>query len=380
MNFWLVAIFLTVLLLGLIWVSGRSAQAKSQTREAASDALQAAQLAELERNLAVGQIGELEADSMRQEVNRAHSRAMRRGEDGVFSSGSNIALWSIMGVCVVSAFLTYNRLGAPSMPDLGLVARAELENPSQEKMREMLSEEEALPPVPQLNAETQDILEKLKLAIDTHPDVAEGYYHLRVLHYGTGNFHEAAIAQQKYIELSGPKVTADDYAILAETLALSVNGYVSPEAETAIRQSLQIDQNNTIATFYMGMALKQDDRWSDAKTIFTQLKAKGIANPDWLAEIDRQIASIDETLDATKGPSAEDMANAANMSDEDRANMIGGMVDGLKSRLAAEGGKPAEWAQLINALRQLGRDDEASDILKEAQSKFPDDAQIQGLK
>ncbi len=50
--------------------------------------------------------------------------------------------------------------------------------------------------------------------------------------------------------------------------------------------------------------------------------------------------------------------------------MIEGMVEGLAERLANEGGTPAEWAQLIMALGQLGQTDRAAAIWGEAQQVF----------
>ncbi|MEL7116939.1 MAG: c-type cytochrome biogenesis protein CcmI, partial [Pseudomonadota bacterium] len=70
------------------------------------------------------------------------------------------------------------------------------------------------------------------------------------------------------------------------------------------------------------------------------------------------------------GPSAEDVEAASQMSAEDRAVMIRGMVESLSARLAQEGGAPEEWARLINALGVLGETDRARAIWIEAQAAF----------
>jgi cytochrome c-type biogenesis protein CcmH len=64
------------------------------------------------------------------------------------------------------------------------------------------------------------------------------------------------------------------------------------------------------------------------------------------------------------------MAAAQDMSEEDRAAMIGGMVSSLSERLANEGGPPEEWAQLIRALGVLGETERAAAIWGEAQEVF----------
>ena len=378
-QFWLVAFIITILAFFLLWSSARRGAFIARSRKGASDALREAQIAELERNIENGQIDEEAAIAMRQEVIRAHSRATRRGEDGEITEGPSFALWGIIGATLIGAVLAYSQLGAPGYPDFGLAKRAEIENPSQERMIQILADNDALPPAPELTDDTQNILDRLQDAIATRPDVAEGYYHLRVLHYGTGNYREAHLAQAKYMELLGSNISADDYAILAETMVLSVNGYVSPEAKEAVQRSLKIDPKNNVATFYMGLSLKQENNLEDAKLVLSSLLTRGIDNPTWINEIENQIAEIDRELNLGKGPSSEDIANAADMSYEERAEMIGGMVDGLKSRLAENGGTPDEWARLIGALRVLGRDDEANAILGEAFQKFPEDTAIKAL-
>ena len=55
---------------------------------------------------------------------------------------------------------------------------------------------------------------------------------------------------------------------------------------------------------------------------------------------------------------------------EDRRRMVEGMVEGLETRLATQGGAPDEWARLIGALVVIGRQDHARDILAEARARF----------
>ncbi len=378
-QFWLVAAIITILAFFLLWSSARRGAFIVRSRKGASDALREAQITEIERNLEAGQIDEDTAMAMRQDITRAHSRATRRGEDGNMTEGPSLALWGIIAVALMSAVLSYAYLGAPGYPDLGLAKRAEMETPNQERMIKILAENNALPPAPILSADTQNILNKLNEAIAKHPEVAEGYYHLRVLHYGTGNFREAYLAQAKYMDIEASNATANDYAILAETMVLSVNGYISPQAKEALQNSLKLDPRNDLATFYMGLSLKQEGSLEDAKTVLSSLLSRDIENPEWVSQIHKHIEEIDGEFSVAKDPSAEDIANAADLSDEDRTEMIGGMVDRLRARLAENGGTPDEWARLIASLRVLGRDDEANAILGEALQKFPDNAAIKAL-
>jgi hypothetical protein len=73
------------------------------------------------------------------------------------------------------------------------------------------------------------------------------------------------------------------------------------------------------------------------------------------------------------GPTREQMEAAADMTPEERQDMIRGMVSGLMDRLANEGGPPEDWARLIGALGVLGDTDRARAISDEALQVFAGD-------
>ena len=52
---------------------------------------------------------------------------------------------------------------------------------------------------------------------------------------------------------------------------------------------------------------------------------------------------------SAKGPTTEDMAAAAEMTQEDRDDMIAGMVAGLAARLDEQPNDPEGWAMLIRS-------------------------------
>ena len=81
-------------------------------------------------------------------------------------------------------------------------------------------------------------------------------------------------------------------------------------------------------------------------------------------------AGVNYTLPDLKGPSAGDVAAAAEMSAEDRQAMIEGMVAQLSDRLATEGGPVEDWDRLIRSLAVLERLDQAQAIYDEAKLRF----------
>ncbi|MFP4450771.1 MAG: c-type cytochrome biogenesis protein CcmI, partial [Rhodosalinus sp.] len=70
------------------------------------------------------------------------------------------------------------------------------------------------------------------------------------------------------------------------------------------------------------------------------------------------------------GPTREQMEAAQDMSPEDRMEMVRGMVDGLSTRLAEQGGTVEDWARLIGALGVLGETEQATAIRDEALQTF----------
>ena len=84
--------------------------------------------------------------------------------------------------------------------------------------------------------------------------------------------------------------------------------------------------------------------------------------------------------DGQSGPSAADVAAAEQMSPEDRAKMIDGMVSRLEDRLTTEGGEAEDWYRLMNAYVQLDRRDDAARVYALAVEAVPDSISAAFLK
>jgi cytochrome c-type biogenesis protein CcmH len=189
--------------------------------------------------------------------------------------------------------------------------------------------------------------------------------------------------------LKGDEATADDYGTLADLMILTVNGYVSPEAEAALKTALQMDPRNGPARYYSGLMYAQNGRPDLAFRIWRGLLEESRPEAPWYPPIAAQIEQLaglagvryerptapvmpPAGMPPGRGPTAADMAAASDMTAEDRQAMIRSMVDGLAERLADEGGPPTDWARLITALGVLGDTDRAGAIWTEAQSVFAD--------
>lgn len=350
------------------------------------------QLAEVDRDLARGVVSEDEAGRVRLEVSRrileADKAAQAEAAGGRAPRGASLAAAGLIGLVLVGgAAGLYARLGAPGYPDLPLTARIEM---AEEARKDRVGQDEAearfgAPYVPPPDADPQflALMERLRGAVAGNPDELQGQMLLARNEAILGNFAAAHPAQGSVIALKGAAATADDHATHADLMVLAAGGFVSPEAEAALERALALEPRNGPARYYMGLMHLQNQRPDLAFRIWRALLDESLPNAPWVAPITAQIEQVAELAGIRyvppapagapeRGPSAGDMAAAAEMTPEERQEMIRGMVDGLAERLAGEGGPPEDWARLINALGVLGETERAAAIWTEAQTVFAD--------
>ena len=347
------------------------------------------QLAEVERDLARGTLGPEDAERLRTEVSRrllaADAKAQTGGAGDAQPRGGSMVLAGLVALGVVAGSLgLYWQLGAPGYGDLGLRQRIALAEEARETRPDQATVEAQMPAVaaPEATDDYLALVERLRSVVAERPNDLQGFVLLARSEAALGNYVAAYKAQERIVGLKGDAATARDFADLADMMILAAGGYVSPQAEQALEAALARDPQNGVARYYGGLMMAQTGRPDVAFRIWEQLLAEGPADAPWIAPVRAQIeemamraGAVNFQLpqqDALPGPSAEDMAAAADMSAEDRADMIRGMVARLSDRLATEGGTPEEWARLIGALAVLGDTDQAGAIWTEAQSVFAD--------
>lgn len=341
------------------------------------------QLKEVERDITRGILSEEEGERVRLEVSRRILDAdkaiqqVQATENAPRSANLAIAALSLAVLAGGSLWL-YSRLGAPNYPDMPLKARIEAADEIRETRPDQRSAEANTPPQPATRADLEPIVEQLREVVKERPDDLRGFTLLAGSEATLGNFKAAYVAQERVIELKGNQATAEDFAVLAEMMIVAAGGYVSPEAEEALNKSMQLDPRNASARYYAGLMFQQTGRPDLTFRLWRDLLAEGPEDAPWIAPIRAEIENLaalagveyQPPAPELRGPNAGDMSAAAEMSPEERQAMIEGMVEGLAERLATEGGTPAEWAQLINALGQLGQIERAAAIWGEAQQVF----------
>ncbi|MHA6262261.1 c-type cytochrome biogenesis protein CcmI [Arenibacterium sp. CAU 1754] len=391
MSFWIVASGMALIvaaLLGLVLLRGRGAAAPAAAYDIQ---VYKDQLSEVDRDLASGVIGEADAERVRTEVSRrilaadAQLRAAETRAGGTPGGTAGLAVL-VAALLIGGSLLMYQRLGAPGYGDLALASRIEMAEEARVNRPDQATAEAGLPPQPMPENLPEDYLalvQKLRDTVAERPDDVRGHALLARHEAATGNLKSAYEAQGRVLSLKGDEATAQEYADYADMMILAAGGYVSPEAENALRATLTRDPKNGIARYYWGLMMGQTGRPDMAFRVWNALLREGPADAPWIGPIREQIegaaqlAGVDFEMPSEdaplRGPSAAEIAAAGDMSGDERQQMIRGMVQNLSDRLATEGGPPNEWARLISALGVLGEKDQAQAIYDNAREVFAGD-------
>ena len=393
MVFWIVAFVMTAAVTALILLALRRGGEEQQAAEA-DIRVYRDQLKEVERDLARGLLTEAEAETTRVEVSRRLLEADRAASgpaDGREAPGvATGAIAALTAVTLVGgAFGLYQWLGAPGYPDLPLATRIEAAETARANRPDQAAAEAEVSAMPRLPAEASEeylqLMERLRATVAERPDDVQGHRLLARNEAALGNFVAARAAQERVLELLGDGATAQDYADYADLLELAAGGYVSPQAEAVIARVLERDPGNGAARYYTGLLMVQTGRADLAFRVWDELLGQSRPTDPWVPPIRAQIRDLAQiagvrdyeppamraaTAAPGAGPTAEQMEAAAEMTAEERMEMIRGMVDGLSDRLATEGGPPEDWARLIGALGVLGNAEQARAIADEAEEVF----------
>ena len=392
MLFWIISAALALLIAALFALALLTRRAEAEHPAAYDLRIYRDQLKEVERDLARGVINEADAERIRTEVGRRVLAADAQLAIADVSSQQPRSL-TIVIATVIALLLTgggvaiYTQLGTPGLGDLPHKARLQA---SQDLYSSRSSHEAFLARLPVRNAPQQEagyleLVERLREAVASRPDELQGQQFLAQSEARLGNYAAARAAQSAVIRLKGEAAGASDFVTMAQMYITEADGYVSPEAEAALRRALRADRTDPVARYFLGQMWLQNDRPDRAFGLWSQLLNEGPEEAPWIAPIRQSIddiawlAGVDYTQPAPSematdmpGPTVQDIENAGEMTPEERQEMVQSMVQRLNDRLATEGGTPEEWARLISAYGSLGDEGRARAIWLEAQQRFAD--------
>lgn len=379
-GFWAVALVMAAGVAGLLVQTLRRARFEADA-VAVDLAVYKDQLAEVERDLVRGSLATDEAARLRTEIGRRVLELDRAAAPVAERRAVPVLpVVAVLGLVVLAGSVgTYWYLGAPGYPDLPIAKRIAM---SEELMASRPGQAEAVAAAPEagepagLDPSYKELIDKLRAAVAANPDDPRGLELLARNEAALGQFAAAEAAQRQLIAVRGETATGADHAVLAEIMVAATGGYVSPEAEVELQAALALDPTEPLARYYAGLMFIQSGRYDRGFVLWRDLLESGPQDAPWVETLRAGIgdvawrAGVDYVVPEVRGPSAGDVAAAADMTPEDRQAMIEGMVAQLSDRLASDGGTVEDWDRLIRSLAVLERLPEAQTIYDEAKVKF----------
>lgn len=323
MLFWLIAIAVTAIACAaLFYAAGpRVVNAGNPELDDANSHFRLV-LSGIDADLAAGKLGEAEAVAAKGELAREILRLKAdagKAVEAVDEFGRVPLLAGLAFIAIVALGL-YGWLGSPDLPSQPLADRTDVAAQS-------------------IDLETA--IARIETALTADPDDLRGWTVIAPAYMEMGRFADAARAYRRVIALGGP--TPDVQTCLAEALMMDADGAGSPEAMDLLRAAAASDPQHVLSRLYIAAELTRQADYPAAVEAWTAVLALAKGDEPWLPAARQGLAVAQNDGVAPAG--------------EQEAEMIGQMVSGLQTRLAANGGSIEEWTQLVRAYLVL--DDKA---------------------
>jgi len=369
--FWVLAAALTMAALAPLGRALLRASRETPARPAYDLAVYRDQLAEIDRERALGTLGDGEAEAVRREVQRRilqaaePSRPVPIPARPLGASGAARVVAALVSAVPAGSLALYLGFGSPDVPSLPLAQRAEEVAQLRESER--------------LAAELREHLEA-----QTEDD-PRGWGILGRTYMGLGRYIQAAYAFRRAVVAGGDG--ADLHATLGEALVASSDGTVTPEARASFERALARAPAQPRARYYLALARAQGGYAEEALEAWVRLARETPEEVPWRGRLIARIALTAESLDLDPGaldtvprpatvPGPVEAEAFGQMSEAEREVFVRGMVERLAARLEAEPDDLDGWLRLARARLVLGERREAMAALREAgrlAAHLPDD-------
>jgi cytochrome c-type biogenesis protein CcmH len=351
MTLWFVFALMTVAaIFAVLWPLSRGPSAQAGGSEAV---VYRDQLAEIDRDVAAGLIGVSEAEAARVEISRRLLAAADGEQDlptrANLSLRRGSAILALVGL-PIAAVTFYLAVGSPRLGDFPLAERTRTADPSQ--------------PLENMVAQVEAHLEK-------NPSDGRGWTVLAPVLARLGRYDDAVRAYRNSITHAGD--SAERRSDLGEALAGAAGGVVTAEAKAEFERAVAQSADDPKANYFLGLAAEQDGRRTDAAAIWQGMLAKSLADAPWRPLLEASLARVGGSV--APALSNDAMAAAKDMNEDDRGEMIRGMVDRLATRLKQNGDDVEGWLRLVRAYLVMGERDRAASAVLEARQAVASDAE-----
>jgi cytochrome c-type biogenesis protein CcmH len=346
------------------------------------------QLAEVERDLARGVLTPEAAEAARTEIERrilAAADAPARmagpapaGRGAVPRRLPKMLAGTIAVVLPLLALGVYVQLGAPGLPGAPVAER----------------------PVA-TDSDMAVLVDQLAQRMAERPDDVRGWLLLARSYGSLGRYQDSATAYAAAIAHGAEG--AEVQSAYGEALTAAANGQITVAAKMAFDAAVAQDPGEPRARFYLALAKAQAGKLDEALADWVTLEAQAPADAPWRGAVTAQIeqAAAELGLDAValpgrvalapppepaepsldesggeSGPSATDMATAADMTPEERDAFIRSMVASLAARLETTPDDLEGWLRLARAYGVLGEAEMAQDAWARAAALAPDNVEV----
>lgn len=314
------------------------------------------QLDELARDRERGLIGDAEAEAARIEISRRLLNSDSNTQTAPTSSRPTYRIERLVAVVAIPliAIGSYLYVGSPQIADQPIASR-EAE--------------------PSAQGNVDDLIAKVEAHLAANPEDGRGWEILSPIYMRLGRYDDAVRALGNAKRLLGS--TADRESLYGEALTRASGNVVTEEARAAFDKALKFDPEDVRSRFYIAFSLGQSGHKGEAIAAWKALIASAPADAAWLSTAQAELAQLQPTatvLPATPvapdapGPTAADVAAAAEQTPAERQQMIEGMVSGLAARLETDPTDTTGWERLFRAYMVLGQPADAKAALLRARA------------
>lgn len=331
---------------------------QSETHQSNTTALRTA-LDATDRDEAAGLLNPQDANSIRAAIAEDFraSQTVRHGE--TFTDNRltpRIAIGAIL-MMTAMAFASYAATGSPTYRDQPLAWRI----------------------VNDPNVAFVHKVEELEQYFIQNPQDGEAWAVIAPIYFESQQWERAANAFMSAVRYGGfsNAKNAELLTLASQSLINSAGGEFTDEAAQVAIAAAKYDTENIKAAFVSALAIERTRSPVDAIGAWSNFVEK--FNDDVFSpRATERLAALmsGETMDTdvpSPGPSQEQFAAAADMSEADRNTMIEGMVTGLAMRLEEDPGDIEGWQRLIRSYLMLGKDEDAQQALANARLAFAND-------